>query len=197
MFGEFQKKKLITTGSGSRLSKWTLLRLWARIKKANKEDFSPGLYGGSIMLQSKLSKLQKGMDSVRRAARWTNRHNSRRKFVGLKVETRVLGEIAVVHLAGKLVFRDEAKALSEHVMELLDRRLSVVLNLEGVTAIDGGGLGVLVASSKRAENRGLALKICSLDPRVREVFAITNLNQVLGVHDHEEAALESFGVRAA
>jgi len=117
--------------------------------------------------------------------------------VGLKVETRVLGEVAVVHLAGKLVFRDEARALSEHVVELLDRRLSVVLNLGDVTAIDGGGLGTLVASTKRAENRGLALKICNLDARLREVFAITNLNQVLAVHEHEEAALESFGVRAA
>ncbi|HXZ78887.1 MAG TPA: STAS domain-containing protein [Terriglobales bacterium] len=117
--------------------------------------------------------------------------------MGLTVETRVLGEIAVVHLAGKLVFRDEARALSEHVVELLDRRLSVVLNLEEVTTIDGGGLGVLVASSKRAETRGLALKICNLDARLREVFAITNLYQVLDVHEHEEAALESFGARAA
>jgi len=149
------------------------------------------------MRRSKLSKLQEVFSNVRYAARGNNRHNSRRKFVGLKLETRVLGEIAVVNLEGKLVYRDEAKALSEHVRELLDRRLSVVLNLGEVTAVDGGGLGTLVACSKRAQNRGLAFKVCNLGPRLREVFTLTNLDQVLDVHEDEEAALEAFDVRAA
>src|ERR1700742_2711459 len=67
----------------------------------------------------------------------------RRKCVDFAVNTRTMGDVAVVHCGGKLIFQKEAEALCEVVTGLVQRFRSVVLDLQGVGAIDGSGVGTL------------------------------------------------------
>ena len=67
----------------------------------------------------------------------------RRKCVNLALTTRTMGDVAVVHCGGSLVFQKEAAALCDLVTDLVRRYRSVVVDLNEVSAIDGGGIGTL------------------------------------------------------
>ena len=56
----------------------------------------------------------------------------------LSLETRNRGDVIVVHCQGRIVYRDEAAALSRVVDEILKSGSKLVLELSGVTAMDSG-----------------------------------------------------------
>ena len=68
----------------------------------------------------------------------------------------------------------------------------VVLNLSGVTYIDSGGLGTLVALYTTARNNGGSIKLANLTQRVGDLLQVTKLVTIFDVYDSEEKALESF-----
>src|SRR5580693_1351059 len=61
----------------------------------------------------------------------------------LSLETRNRGDVMVVHCQGRIVYRDEAAALSRLVGEILENGGKVVLDLSGVSSIDSAGIGEL------------------------------------------------------
>ena len=62
----------------------------------------------------------------------------------LSLETRNRGDVIVVHCQGRIVYRDEAAALSRLVGEILERGSKLVLELSGVSTMDSAGIGELV-----------------------------------------------------
>src|SRR3954452_15889425 len=75
----------------------------------------------------------------------------RRKCVNLALTTRTMGDVAVVHCGGSLVFQKEAAALCDLVSDLVRRYRSIVLDLNEVSAIDGGGIGTLAECIRNAK----------------------------------------------
>jgi len=67
------------------------------------------------------------------------------------------------------------------------RRL--VLDLSGVSFIDSFGLGVVVGALKRVRQRDGQLEIVVTETRVRRVFEICDLDQVLSLHSTIEQAV--------
>src|ERR1700747_1443084 len=59
----------------------------------------------------------------------------------LTLETRNRGDVAIVHCQGRIVYRDEAAALSRVVGEVLQQARNVVLDLCGGSLMDKAGLG--------------------------------------------------------
>src|SRR5208282_4489560 len=59
----------------------------------------------------------------------------------LSLETRNQGDVVVVHCQGRVVYREEAAALSGVVREILENGSKVVLDLSGVGSIDSAGIG--------------------------------------------------------
>ena len=72
----------------------------------------------------------------------------------LSLETRHLGDVIVVHCEGRIVYRDEAAALTRVATAALQNTREVVLDLEGVQRIDSAGLGELVLDPMAAEATG-------------------------------------------
>ena len=66
---------------------------------------------------------------------------SKESKLKLSLETRHLGDVIIVHCEGRIVYRDEAAALTRVVVEALQHTREVVLDLEGVERIDSAGLG--------------------------------------------------------
>src|SRR5579871_344273 len=92
----------------------------------------------------------------------------------LSLETRHLGDIMVVHCEGRIVYRDEAAALSRVVTEALKNTREVVLDLEGVQRMDSAGLGELARiATERGMPRG-RLKLAGVNPRVMQLLRLTN-----------------------
>jgi anti-sigma B factor antagonist len=116
--------------------------------------------------------------------------------VQLKLSTRTVDDILVVDCAGRIVFGEESAELRETVKKLIAQSGRIVLNLAGVSYIDSGGLGTLVALYTTARSAGGSIKLANLTERVGDLLQVTKLLTVFEVFDSEKGALESFRTAA-
>lgn len=66
----------------------------------------------------------------------------------------------------------------------------VVLDLEQVTFLSSSGLRTLLLLMKELRHQGGDLRLCNLQPRVAEVFAMTGFNRVFSIDDTRGEALD-------
>ena len=109
----------------------------------------------------------------------------------LSVNIKKLGNVAVVCLRGQIV-RAERKPLREAVNFQTDVAV-VVLDLAGVTAIDAGGLGLLLELREQAQSRGIEFRIKNATKLVKRVLEITRLNSVFETLSEAPMPLIDFG----
>jgi anti-sigma B factor antagonist len=109
----------------------------------------------------------------------------------LSLEVRNQGDVTIVHSQGRIVYRDEAAALSCVVGEVLQNGSKVILDLDGVRSIDSAGMGELALLQIWAQERNATLKLAGANPLVSTLLALTNLDSVIDVHPSLQAALES------
>lgn len=110
----------------------------------------------------------------------------------LSLETRNRGDVIIVHCQGRIVYRDEATALSNLVGDLLDQTSKLVLDFSGVSSMDSAGIGELALLQTWAQNRNVSLKCAGANSLVRRLLDLTNLDTVLDVHPTIESALVAF-----
>jgi len=115
----------------------------------------------------------------------------------LKLTTRVVSGVTIVDCNGRIVFGDESALLRDTLKKLIVENTKIVLNLGGISYIDSGGLGTLVALYTTAQNAGGAVKLSNLTERVGDLLQVTKLLTVFEVYDTVEKAVESFKKGAA
>src|SRR5437764_14109515 len=71
----------------------------------------------------------------------------------LSLETRNRGDVIIVHCQGRIVYRDEAAALSRVVGALRQHARKLVLDLSAVTSIDSAGIGERALLQTRARGK--------------------------------------------
>src|SRR3954466_1271781 len=120
----------------------------------------------------------------------------RRLEMPLKITTKQVDGVTVVHCNGRIVFGEEAAARREQVKNLLTTQKHLVLNLGGVSYIDSGGLGTLVGLYTSARALGGDIKLANLTQRVGDQLQITKLVTVFEVFDSEEKAVTSYKTAA-
>jgi anti-sigma B factor antagonist len=117
--------------------------------------------------------------------------------VQLKLIVRTVDDIVIVDCNGRIIFGEESADLRDTVKMVISQSKRVILNLSGVTYIDSGGLGTLVALYTTARNNGGSIKLANLTQRVGDLLQVTKLVTIFDVHDSEEKALESYRKGAA
>ena len=110
----------------------------------------------------------------------------------LSLETRNSGDVVIVHCQGRIVYRDEAAALSRVVGEVLQQARKLVLDLSGVSSIDSAGIGELALLQSWAQAQNVNLKCAGPNPLVSTLLDLTNLDSVLQIHASVDEALASF-----
>ena len=109
----------------------------------------------------------------------------------LSLETRRSGDVIIIHCEGRIVYREEAAALSRVVGETLQDTREVILDLEGVESIDSAGLGELVLAHMSAAGQGKSVKLSGAKPHVRELLDLTNLSSVFELYPRLDDAIET------
>jgi anti-sigma B factor antagonist len=71
-------------------------------------------------------------------------------------------------------------------------RRNIVLDLAGVSFLDSGGLGDLIACKKRTTERGGDIRLLRPTGKVRDLLEMLSLTRIFKVFDDETAALASF-----
>ena len=90
--------------------------------------------------------------------------------------------IEVVDVAGGIdVFT--APRLRELLIDLVSKgSCQLIVNMEKAEFLDSAGLGVLVGGLKRVRARGGWLDLACTRERILEIFRVTGLTKVFGIH---------------
>jgi anti-sigma B factor antagonist len=95
----------------------------------------------------------------------------------------------IVHCTGRIT-SDTVQLLKTTVKPLFPASAFVVLDLTNVSYMDSSGLGAIVGLYVSAKASKSQLKLINLNQRLKELFSITRLGEVLtGGRDPEELRL--------
>jgi anti-sigma B factor antagonist len=113
--------------------------------------------------------------------------------INLYINERRVGDVTVLDLKGRLRVGGNAVALHKSIRSLiLEKKLSVILNLADVTFIDSCGLGEMVASQISVQNKGGEIKLIGLTETLRELLNAARLLRVFDAYENEVEALSAF-----
>jgi len=113
--------------------------------------------------------------------------------VSVKLNTRQVGDVSVMDVAGRITLGEGSAALRDALREMVGKnQKKILLNLGEVSYIDSSGIGELVSGFTTVTNSGGTLKLLNLNKRVKDLLQITKLYTVFDVHEDEAAAIRSF-----
>ena len=110
----------------------------------------------------------------------------------LTVDSRIVGDFAILRCSGRIVVGAEADTLRQNINDLDSDLTHVVLDLSEVTFIDSSGLGTLVRLMSSLRARGGDLRLCNVPEVVSKVLKLTNLNRLFEMHSTEVDAIAAF-----
>ena len=111
----------------------------------------------------------------------------------MQIEERVVGEVTVLDLKGKITLGEGDEILKDKINSLIQQnKKRILLNLADVPYIDSAGLGEVVRTYTTVSRQGGQLKLVNLTKRITDLLAITKLLTVFETFDVEQDALKSY-----
>ncbi|HVP39312.1 MAG TPA: STAS domain-containing protein [Candidatus Saccharimonadales bacterium] len=93
----------------------------------------------------------------------------------------------VLELGGRLD-GEAGNTLVEEITLLADGHTNIAVDMRGVPFVNSAGLASLITCLKRCRERRTTFKLLSLQPQVLEVFELTQLSHVFGMHRIQDQA---------
>jgi len=113
--------------------------------------------------------------------------------VSVQVKTRVVGDISVVEVVGRITLGEGSNALRDTVGDLVTRnQKKILLNLQAVAYVDSSGIGELVAAYSSVTRSGGQFRLSNLTKRVKDLLRISRHDLLFDIHEEEASAVESF-----
>jgi anti-sigma B factor antagonist len=111
----------------------------------------------------------------------------------MQIEERVVDEVTVLDLKGKMTLGEGDELLKDKINSLVSQdRKQIVLNLEAVPYIDSAGLGEIVRTYTSISRQGGKLKLLNVSKRIQDLLVITKLITIFDSYDTETEAVRSF-----
>jgi anti-sigma B factor antagonist len=111
----------------------------------------------------------------------------------MQIEERVVGDVTILDLKGKMTLGEGDELLKDKINSLIHQgQKKLLLNLEGVPYIDSAGLGEIVRTYTTVSRQGGNLKLVNLTKRITDLLSITKLLTVFETFDSEKDAVASF-----
>jgi anti-sigma B factor antagonist len=107
-------------------------------------------------------------------------------------EVRRKGTAGVVDIRGDVTAGSEDMLMGAYA-DAADAQ-TIILNFTGLSYMNSGGIGLLVTLLVRANRRSQRLLAYGLSDHYRQIFELTRLDEAVGIHDTEQAALAAAGV---
>ena len=106
-------------------------------------------------------------------------------------EVRRIGPAGVVDIRGDVTAGSEDVLMSAY--EEAGDAKAIVLNFTELSYMNSGGIGLLVTLLVRANRRSQQLLAFGLSDHYAQIFELTRLDEAVGIHDSEQAALAAAG----
>src|SRR5204863_10186500 len=106
--------------------------------------------------------------------------------VSMQIEERMVGDVVMLDLKGKITLGEGDELLKDKVNSLVNQgHKKIVLNLADVPYIDSAGLGEVVRTYTTVSRQGGSLKLLNLTKRITDLLSITKLLTVFETFDSE------------
>lgn len=99
------------------------------------------------------------------------------------------GDFTVVRLTGPKIGPDSRESLYDLVENQGHGKL--VLNFASVRVLTSAPIGMLVNLKNKLEAIGGTLRLCQVDPYIREILRLTAVEGIFSIHETEEDAIDS------
>jgi anti-sigma B factor antagonist len=107
----------------------------------------------------------------------------------------VNGTVSVVDIRGDVTAASETALGEAYAAASTPTTAAVVLNFTGLEYMNSGGIGMLVTLLIRANRQRQRLLAYGLNQHYRQIFELTRLDEAIGIHDSEDAAVAAVDVR--
>jgi anti-sigma B factor antagonist len=102
-------------------------------------------------------------------------------------------DTSLLRIEGEITSGSE-KALMDAFAKAVDGGArTVILDFGGLDYMNSGGIGLLVTLLVRAQRQGRRLMAVGLNEHYLQIFSLTRLDEAIGIHDTEAAALAAAG----
>ena len=110
-----------------------------------------------------------------------------------QIDERVVGDVVILDLRGRMTVSEESKPAADTVRRLLaDGHRKILINLAHVPFVDSLGIGDIARASAVTDRAGGILKLCGVTGQIRRVLDATRLSKVIDSFESEQSALDSF-----
>jgi anti-sigma B factor antagonist len=96
---------------------------------------------------------------------------------------------SVIQIDGDITSASEAALMDAYGRAATGGARTIVLDFGGLEYMNSGGIGLLVTLLVRVQRQGHRLLAIGLNDHYREILALTRLDEAIGIHDSEAAAL--------
>jgi anti-sigma B factor antagonist len=98
---------------------------------------------------------------------------------------------SVVDIKGDVTASCESALMDAYTHANTPSTKAIVLNFSGLEYMNSGGIGMLVTLLVRANRQRQRLLAYGLSEHYRQIFSLTRLDEAIGIHDSEPAALSA------
>jgi len=106
------------------------------------------------------------------------------------------GDVTIVRVReAKLTYPILSSFFSEVRQQVESGARKLVIDLGAVSYLDSASIGCLMDVHRLLQERGGALRLSGLQPRVETMISMTGVHKIVPLHREEEDALAGFGVR--
>ena len=115
----------------------------------------------------------------------------------LNVEIEKLPDgVSVVTMTGQLTLGLNLKLADSQVhAAIAEGANKLVFDMTGLDYLDSAGLGMLVFTYGTLNEKGGALRLCGVAPRIASVLKLTKTDELMGMDATKEESLKALGVK--
>jgi len=92
----------------------------------------------------------------------------------------------------KILEERDIQALQDSIMSVVEQAdgINLILNFCNVRFLSSAVLGLLIRVSKKIYENDGRLGLCSINPKIYEIFKITHLTKIFDIYEDVETAVE-------
>jgi anti-anti-sigma factor len=114
----------------------------------------------------------------------------------MQLQVDASGDVSIVRVKEPKLTYPTLSAFFAEVRQVVEggaRKL--LIDLQAVTYVDSASIGCLMDIYRLMQEKGGAVKVSGVQPRVETMISMTGVHKLIDIHREEAAALAAFGPR--
>jgi anti-sigma B factor antagonist len=112
----------------------------------------------------------------------------------LEIQTKhVQPDVVVLEMTGRITLGNDSKQVEWTTNRLLrENQKKIIFDLSNVSHIDSTGIGIIVTVAGQLKEAGGQLRVAAANEHVEQLFKMTNVDKIVGLHPTTVAASVGF-----